>query len=558
MNRTNEIPSGNLKPEKPKPSQALLKQSNETIKIVTNQNIMPANEVLKSTNEVVMVTTNETINTPTPIVEAPSTPENGINLNVSNTQEVVTANVPDAPKSIEPQIPVQANVVIPATILQTTPPKMVQQTGQFVQVKPPTTTTGRVQSPNVKNFFIRKGIEKQPTAINQIVSSPTGPTFITTTSTSGTSSPQMGITQLPANKKIIIKSQQILVPASNAKQTTRQILQVTGHQGVSGTTLTIPINANVMESPATTSSSSSDLAGILDLPILFADNSDSTTVVDQTAQILNSSAAASTMLVNTSTDRNAHIGSPTNIFFSTTDGKLPNRPVVISAAKVNKPMQQTTIATTTTPTTSNKVIFINRNQIKQQIVGSQTMSGTHIVKGLPTLKLVPTSLATTTQSTPITLHGNQLAKLASGGKIDFSTLKLVKNASPTTVAVSGGMVKPLIINKAVTGPKGAIVIKTPMGGNVQTHQVLKGNVLNRNITVRKVMNVIPGMKQVTNAPIAISSVNSSIVTSSTSIVTSPTQSNVVNVSNTSPAASSSPATSTSPPTKTTRKTRSSY
>lgn len=569
MNRTNEIPSGNLKPEKPKPSQALLKQSNETIKMVTNQNIMPENEVLKSTNEVVMMTTNETINTPTPNVEAPSTPENGINLNVSNTQEVVTANVPDAPKSIEPIIPVQANVVIPATI-QTTPPKIVQQTGQFVQVKPPTTTTGRVQSPNVKNFFIRKGIEKQPTAINQIVSSPTGPTFITTTTTSGTSSPQMGITQLPANKKIIIKSQQILVPASNAKQ--RQILQVTGHQGVPGTTLTIPINANVMESPATTSSSSSDLAGILDLPILFADNSDSTTVVDQTAQILNSSAAASTMLVNTSTDRNAQIGSPTNIFFSTTDGKLPNRPVVISAAKVNKPMQQTTIATTTTPTTSNKVIFINRNQIKQQIVGSQTMSGTHLVKGLPTLKLVPTSLATTTQSTPITLHGNQLAKLASGGKIDFSTLKLVKNASPTSVAVSGGMVKPLIINKAVTGPKGAIVIKSPMGGNVQTHQVLKGNVLNRNITVRKVMNVIPGMKQVTNAPIAISSVNSSIVssptsivtsptsivTSPTSIVTSPTQSNVVNVSNTSPAASSSPATSTSPATKTTRKTRSSY
>lgn len=526
--------------------------------MVTNQNIVPANEVPKLTNEVVMVTTNESTNSSTPNVEEPSIPENGINLNVSNTQAVVTANEPDAPKSIEPQMPVQANVVIPAT-LQTTPPKVAQQTGQFVQVKPPTTTTGRVQSPNVKNFFIRKGIEKQPTAISQIVSSPTGPTFITTTSTSGTSSPQMGITQLPANKKIIIKSQQILVPASNAKQTTRQILQVTGHQGVPGATLTIPINANVMESPATTSSSSSDLAGILDLPILFADNSDSTTVVDQTAQILNSSSAASTMLVNTSTDRNAQIGSPTNIFFSTTDGKLPNRPVVISAAKVNKPMQQTTIATTTTPTTSNKVIFINRNQIKQQIVGSQTMSGTHIVKGLPTLKLVPTSLATTTQSTPITLQGNQLAKLASAGKIDFSTLKLLKNASPTSVSVSGGMVKPLIINKAVTGPKGAIVIKSPMGGNVQTHQVLKGNVLNRNITVRKVMNVIPGVKQVTNAPITISSVNPS----PTSIVTSPTQTNVVNVSNTSTAAttspvtSTSPATSTSPPTKTTRKTRSS-
>lgn len=518
----------------------MLKQSNDTVKVAATQNIVPANEVPKLANEVVTMTTNEpaTVAATTSVVQ--STPENSINPNASNAP-VVEATI-EQDKKTDVQLPLQTNVVIPASV-QTTPPKIVQQSGQFFQVKPPTTTSGRVQSPNVKNFFIRKGIEKQAPAISQIAPSSTG-TFITATQTAP--SPQMAIAQLPANKKIIIKSQQILVPANQPKQQTRQILQVTSSpQGVSSSSVPMPINANIMES------SSSDLAGILDLPILFADNSDnsSAAMIDQTTQILNAS-GASTVLMNTLTDRNAQIGSPTNIFFSTTDGKLPNRPVVISAAKVNKPIQQTTLATTST---NNKVIFINRNQIKQQLIGSQTMagmSGTQLVKGLTNsiLKLVPTSLASSGQSTPITLHGNQIAKLSPGTKIDFSTLKLVKNAA--SASVSGGIVKPLVINKAMTAAKGSFVIKSPMGGNVQAHQVLKGNVLNRNITVRKVMNVIPGMKQVTSTSATISTV-SSTPTTATVINSSPTPSNTLNVSNTSPAASAS-----SP--KTTRKTRSSY
>lgn len=504
----------------------MLKQSNESIKMAVTQNIAPANEqVPKLTNEIVAINANETETVATPSTPK-SVPENGTSLNVSNTQEVVTTTEAEKPAEMVPVLP-QTNVVSPPPPVQTTPPKIVSPSGQFVQVKPPTTTSGRVQSPNVKNFFIRKGIEKQAPAITPVVSSPTR-TFITT---HGASTPPMSLGQLPANKKIIIKSQQILVPANSVKQSTRPVIQVAGQQSSPGSS--VSINTNVIES-----SSSSDLAGILDLPILFADNSDSAAQIEQTTQILNTS-GGQTLLVNTPTDRSAQITSPTNIFFSTTDGKLPNRPVVISAAK---PMQQTTLATTQT---SNKVIFINRSQIKQQIVGSQlpTMPGTQIVtKGLPTLKLVPTSLAAATQSTPIaTLQGNQITKLTPGTKIDFSTLKLVntvKNASPSG---SGGIVKPLIINKA--GAKNAIVIKSPMGGNVQAHQVLKGNVLNRNITVRKVMNMVPGVKPVTgtSTTIAIPTIGSP-----------PNQTNTVNVSTTSPTAP----TTVSP--KTTRKTRSSY
>lgn len=563
LNRTLENPSG--KPAKAKPAQALLTQSNESIKMGV-QNIIPVNEIPALVNEVVTVTTSETDNIPMANQTVSLITDNGSILNVSNTQEVTTSETENKTADVlisQPPIvlPTPAIPMIMTTTTTTTtplpPPKILHaQNSQFVQVKPPTTTSARIQSPNVKNFFIRKGFEKQPPPPNQpIVSSPPPTaTFITTQATPS------AINQLSANKKIIIKSQQILVPAN--KQNAGQIIQMSSGQpvNVSGTSTPVTtINANVIESP-----SGGDLSGILDLPILFADNN-SDAAVQSGHQIIQTTASPS-ILFNTMNDRNAQIGSHaatniSNIFINATDGKLPNRPVVISAAKMTKPLQQhqhyqhqqqTTITTTATPT-SNKLIFINRNQIKQQIVSTPTSSGhTQIVKGLPTLKLMPTSLASSsTTSTPITLQGNQITKLSPGTKIDLSQLKFVKNTSP----MQGSIMKPLIINKAVTGTKNAILIKSPLGGNVQ------GNVLNRNITVRKVMNVVPNVKQVTHSPVTISNVLTS--TSSppsaapksipTAIITNVTP---INAPVPATAATTVPAPSPSPP-KTTRKTRNS-
>lgn len=543
LNRSNEIPSGDLKPQKPKPTQALLKQSNETIKMAA-QNIVPVNEVPTLANEVVTVTTSETENVPTSH-KVPSTPENGINLNVSNTQEVTTTEpekIPDVKIS-------QPNVIQPASVT-TTPPKIIQQSNaQFVQVKAPTTTSGRVQSPTVKNFFIRKGIEKQPSNQQQQILSTS--TYLTTSQ--ATPSPQISVAQMPTNKKIIIKSQQILVPAGNIKPNTtqtHQIVQVSGQSNNTPTTSTpISINANVIES------SSSDLSGILDLPILFADNSEGGVQIAQSGQILNTSGTSNITLLNTSNDRNTSIGSSANIFISSPDGKLPNRSVVISAAKITKPLHQNTVTTPTS--TANKVIFINRNQIKPQIVGTQAVSGTSMVKGLQTLKLLPTTLASPSTSTPITFQANQLTKLTPGTKIDLSQLKLLKNTASSTV--QSGMMKPLIINKGTMPTKNAIVIKSSTGTNVvQSHPIIKGNVLNKNITVRKVMNVMPSVKQSTTpivtpiiTPIVnpaaspVPSVNSSPIKTTTTPVAS---------SSTTPVASTVSSTLTK---TTTRKTRNS-
>lgn len=526
------------------------------------QNIVPVNEMPTLVNEVVTVTTSETDNIPIPNATVPLITDNGSILNVSNTQEVITSE--NEKKTIDVQVAqpiVLPTPSVPIITATTTPPKIVHApNNQFVQVKPPTTTSGRIQSPNVKNFFIRKGIEKQPPLNQPIVSSPSTGTFITTQATHS----HVSVSQLPANKKIIIKSQQIIVPANNIKQNAGQIIQMSGGQpvNVSAASTPVTINANVIES------SPGDLSGILDLPILFADNTSEATV--QSGQIINTTTSSNILLTTAANDRIAHIGSPpttsisniSNFFINAPDGKLPNRPVVISAAKITKPLQQqstmSTIATTPTPT-SNKLIFINRNQIKQQIVGTPTTSGHHtqIVKGLPTLKLMPTSLASSsTTSTPITLQRNQITKLSPGTKIDLSTLKFVKNTTPIQGILP---IKPLIINKAVPGTKNAILIKSPMA-----QPVIKGNLGNRNITVRKVMNVVPSVKQVANSPVTISNVN---VSTSSSPTMAATQSIITNV-NVSPttaptsntailtAASPSPSPSASPP-KTTRKTRNS-
>lgn len=573
LNRS--VEAGNMKPEKPKPAQAVIKQGSESIKMAV-QNVVPVNDVPASINEMVAVTASQADNLPKSNLSLPPIMDNGSALNVSNTQEVSTSE--NDKKSVELQTtlalviptPHVPTITVQAKLSQSQPKIVHASNNQFVQLKPPTTTSGRVQSPNVKNFFIRKGIEKQSTA-QPIVTSPSSGTYITTQQ----AIPSPVVNQVPANKKIIIKSQQIIVPANNLKQNTGQIIQMSGAgqpMNVSNAPTPIAINANVIET------SGNDLSGILDLPILFADNNAEGTVqIDQSGKIITAT-TSSNIILNASGERNAQMGSPlTNIFINAPDGKLPNRSVVISAAKMTKPLQQQqqqqlqlqqqpSITVTTTPMQTqptNKLIFINRNQIKQQIVGTPTTVGHHtqIVKSLSTLKLMPTTLASSSAApTSISLQGNQITKLSPGTKIDLSTLKFVKNPSP----MQGSIVKPVIINKAVPGTKSAILIKSPIGG---ANPVIKGNVLNRNITVRKVMNVMPNVKQITTSPITMSTVPTAMVFSSspstpptqsipTAIITTTSPISVSAPQTTAPAAQTAPSPAPSP-TKTTRKTRNS-
>lgn len=448
LNRSNEISTGNLKHEKPKPAQALLKQSNESVTLTvpsTGQAVDLLSLPIDSTNST--VSTLEAVKPMEPIAIDMNSIENIplIENNPANAQIKIVSPTP----TISP-----ANIVSPIP----NPDSAIIQPNQFIQIKPPT-TVGRIQSPNVKNFFIRKGIEKQATPTQTIV-----------TSTASIAPVISSTGNLAGNKKFFIKSQQIIVPATNIKPT-------------------------IVNTAVTTSS---DLSDILDLPIMFADNEPSSE--PQNDQVLTntrlltspSSSSSNAQIVSVASDI------PTsNILITSPDGKLPNRPVVISAAKIGNSIN-------VTPSHNNKVILINRGQIKQQIVTTQSVTPTSMVKTMPTIKLIPTSLSSNHMT-----FSNNLAKFAPGTKIDLSQLKLVKNVSANA---QGGITRQVFINNKPTtvnigtqpGTKNAILINTTTAQPMANPGIKANSIMNRSITVRKVMNTSNTIVSTAQASVAVS------------------------------------------------------
>lgn len=457
------MPTGKFRPERPKPTSALLKQNNESLKMakIAIQSILPPNDTppvhLMSTDDDVAFSTDATI-------------INTGDLDGAQTFEVITSagTVDDT-----------ATMQTPITTTST-PVKFVTSTSPFVQLKPPT-TTGRVQSPGVKNFFIRKGIDKKaPTQSFYTVRAQT---------TAGeVISPQQSMTS--NDKKIIIKSQQIIKAA-------HAIVSTSAFDG--------------------STTSATDLSDIMDLPILFADNDGN--LQDQSAIESPPTAGASVQI-----ETSEAISTPTtNILITSPDGKLPNRPVVISAANVSKLAKPSSPSAVTL-----KLIFsgdrlntlnsrddrlenLNKSDLKAmpRLTTAQyrELQDRHNLKSMPPLKL-----ATTVQSTSTSLAGTgTFTKLAPGTKIDLSTLKIVKSgASPST---SGNIAFKTASVQHRDAPKGTIVFK-PAGAtsDLQGHQVIKSGILNRNITVRKVVNLIPTPKPNNSTPV-ITSVAETVVTS---------------------------------------------
>lgn len=455
------MPTGKFRPERPKPTSALLKQNNESLKMAI-QSILPPNDTppvnLMSTDDDVAFSTDATI-------------IDTADLDGGQTFEVITsAGTVDETASIPTAI----------TTTTTTPVKFVTSTSPFVQLKPPT-TTGRVQSPGVKNFFIRKGIDKK---------APTQSFYTVRAQTTAGESTSPIQTTTPNDKKIIIKSQQIIRAAN------------------------VPANTSAFDA---TNTSATDLSDILDLPILFADNDGN--LQDQSA-IASSPTAGTSVQIETSDT----VSTPTtNILITSPDGKLPNRPVVISAANVSKLAKPSSPSAVTL-----KLIFsgdrlntlnnrderlenLNKSDIKNmpRLTTAQyrELQDRHNLKSMPPLKL-----ATTAQSTSTSLTGTgTFTKLAPGTKIDLSTLKIVKSGpSPST---SGNIAFKTASVQHRDASKGTIVFKPANAtSGLQGHQVIKSGILNRNITVRKVVNLIPSPKPNNSAPV-VTSVAETVVTS---------------------------------------------
>lgn len=411
------MPTGRFKPERPKPTSAMLKQSNEKLKMTIQSILPPPNDTppanLMSTDDDVAITIPAE-----PTIISTSDLDGG---QILSSFEVFGTESGGASAQSDPS---QSAV-------------KMQSTNQFVQLKPPT-TTARIQSPEVKNFFIRKGVEKRAQTHSYVTLRP------------GELQPTAagGSPQISPNKKIVIKSQQVIKPATGTSQ---QVIQA-----LPGTIIS--------------NSVATDLSDILDLPILFADSDGN--LQDHAAA---EHGAATTQILSSADPSQA----ATNILITSPDGKLPNRPVVISAANISKINKQATQTAIATPGNS-KLIFINRNQLKSTTAAAPTV--TSVAKSMPPLKLVTSSPGQSATTGTFT-------KLAPGTKIDLSTLKIVKSATP---ANSGNFV----FNKAAPGAanssRGTIVIKqSATSAGTSPHQVIKTGILNRNITVRKVVNLVP-------------------------------------------------------------------
>lgn len=291
--------------------------------------------------------------------------------------------------------------------------------------------------------------------------------------------------------------------------------------------------------PATGNTSNVDLSNtnIFDIPIVFADN-DGNLHETTPLSVGSSSSSATTSFV---ISPNAKIISPpkqmitsTPISTSTPVSVTPgtttvNRNMIINNLLANKTKQ-------------NKLVLINRNAVKTvpNILSSTT-------KPVPQLKytkvMVPSSVANkdgtiVTQTTAkfptlVTTSGQQGQNIT----ILKSGQTVVGSSTGTVLAGGSQKLQPLIINvdgeKSGTNlikvgdthikPQNTILIKS--GTGFKQFPMLKTGLLNRNLTVKKVVNLIPqkkvgiGVSESVTTPTVPIQATTSIIQTSPQVIT---------------------------------------
>lgn len=313
-------------------------------------------------------------------------------------------------------------------------------------------------------------------------------------------------------------------------QTTGQLqpqqIQIQGQMGKVQTTLT----HSMPQSSAVTTVTRQDIqdlnTSILDLPILFADS-------DGNIESITTSEQATKETTTVYTTPSAPSTGNYIVIASTQAGGI--KPTLIQNHRpmmVNSISPSNSLTKVTTTSQNSKFVVINRSNLNQlKPAGGNTMTSRSITPIKYSKMVLPTSdIITSVAGKTIT----NTSTLAPGTKIDISSL--MKSGTVTTKGGAPGMVtttatgKPIIINesdksafknvikipssevpqlKATSTPSNSIVLKQGdlrTVGSVGAMPVLKGGILNRNITVRKI-NIIrqPTITAVTVAPATVTS-----------------------------------------------------
>lgn len=362
---------------------------------------------------------------------------------------------------------------------------------QFLQLKPSAGTPQKVYTLN----NIKSTVTKTQTQ----------PTQIYTLKTSGNDV----TTQFRGNKMLTIKPAQSGATSFISNQNLN--LSAIGQKKM--TLVKTITNTDLKSSPDLSSTN------IFDMPIVFADSDGN---IQESTQIPATSSHA-TPLVLSSKSQLTQVGRIENTF--TPINQVGNRSIVINNLLTNKNKQ-------------NKVVLINRNQIKEvpNILRKNIpqLKYTKVLVTSPSSKIgesttsIGTTAPTILNALPSKLINSTIIKPAS---TTTNTLSTTSSASSSSTSLTPQQkFQPIIINvdsdksntlkniikvgETQIKPTNTIFIKSGAGG-IKQFPMLKSGFLNRNLTVKKIVNIVPPVAKKLGSEVTVNSTKSSTGTSQT-------------------------------------------
>ncbi|XP_054090255.1 KAT8 regulatory NSL complex subunit 3 isoform X2 [Zeugodacus cucurbitae] len=447
--------------------------------------------------------TNEDLNMAIQSILGDTSEQDGATMNTSNdttqaAQKIVTNYEIVAPSKSTPIKTALINPLQKQTLPAGAKIKMIPS-NQFVQLKPPLQSQSKIYT--IKTASMQQSSKSGNTNIGSIVS--TTPTV----STVANHQQQIFTLKSPNGQTTQFVT---AAPPGTAQQKYTVMKNVSG-----GTTLQLANTAFSAIKGSTQNSSSAsnmDLSNIIDMPIVFADNEANTSGVGQ-------------LIISQKIIKEATTTGSSATGMVATSPKTGGGTYIINKA-VGSPILQQTAQTSVNK--QNKVVFINRNTMKpcpniisRSNVTQQLPKYTKVVVTNPKTSattLVPRpAMQLTTAQLPVGTASGSTPLVSSVKQVNLQTLKSpvsigarqtsgILNVSTkslpqvqiisTTAAGAGSLTN--TANPTATTSGSTVLTDRPQirnivvkPGGLKQIPALSSHVFNRNLTVRKMVNIIP-------------------------------------------------------------------
>lgn len=418
-------------------------------------------------------------------------------------------------------------MIVPMTVPKTIQKVKMQTTNKFVQIKSP---GGNIGNLTTQKMFTLKaspkvvGGQSQPLYTVQRTQSGTDSPLITTNKVFTVKSAASG-TQLisAATPQHIFKTQKTISGAANSL-----IISPTKFTIVKPTTSLSKFATSTTTSSSIKSTPDLSSTNIFDLPIVFADNDGN--ITDTNISSTSSTTPSNTIVLTKSSSQALQtVCLPPGV----TQATLPNRNIIINTIPSK---------TTTTTIGGNKVVLIKSGgQMKSvsmaNVQGTNAGSIINIGSGrsVPPLKYTKVVVSNTSTFLPLknstTIAGAVGTKsTVAGNKVEILHNSIIKPAN-TNQTLANTKYQPIVINvdsdkttiknmiKVGVGADGTATTTTKTPNTILIKPGLKqipmlkpGGLLNRSLTVRKVINFVHQKSSGTSIGGAIGTTTTSLAT----------------------------------------------